>query len=179
MTAVFVLAVLVGLDNLQVAAAIGLMPMPARRRVLLAAVFGLCEGLMPLLGLFLGHGLLRFAGSAAQRVGTATLAVCGATVLYMALREQDVERLAESRSFLFGLPVSLSFDNLFAGVGLGTLGAPIASSALVVGAVSTLLCLLGLYGGVGLRRLVPERAEVLSGVFLLGLAFLRLFEGAS
>jgi putative Mn2+ efflux pump MntP len=79
---------------------------------------------------------------------------------------------------LAGLPLSLSFDNLAAGVGLGSLGFPVIASALIIGLVSGSLCAVGLFAGAQLRRWMPERAELWSGVYLLALAAVRLLEAA-
>jgi putative Mn2+ efflux pump MntP len=156
MVAVFLLGLLVGLDNLEVGAGIGLVPMRVQRRWAIAGVCFLCETGMPLIGLLLGNRLR------------------GLAILLMALREGGTEKLAEGSFALVGLPLSLSLDNLAAGVGLGSLGHPVVLSALILGGVSGSLCALGLFAGGWLRRWVPERAELLAGVYLLALAAFRL-----
>ena len=177
-TALLVLGLVVGLDNLQVAAALGTAPLRPARRWLLAAAFGVCEGLTPLLGLAWGHLLRRSFEPWLETLTPLVLLVCGAAILIAAFRGDDAGEVSNSRWLLFGLPLSLSFDNLFAGVALGTLGFPVVVSALIVGAISAGMCLLGLYLGQGLRRLVrrlvPERVEVLSGLLLWTLAVIYL-----
>lgn len=177
MAALFTLALLVGLDNVQVAAAIGLMTLETGRKWKLALAFGLCEGLMPLVGLLFGSGLERALGPWPEAVETVVLVGCGVAIIVLALREPDPERVRNGRWLLYGLPLSLSFDNLLAGVALATLGQPLLFSALVVGLVSTSLCLLGLFGAGWLRRWVSRRlpieAGVLSGVFLVVLGLVR------
>jgi manganese efflux pump family protein len=174
-----VLGLLVGLDNLQVGAALGLVRMRARRRWAFAGAFALAETAMPLLGLAAGRGVARAAGPAANAVGIAVLAATGAVILALALRGEEAAAVVDRPFALVLLPLSLSFDNLFAGLGLGSLGYPVAASALTIGAVSGGLCALGLFAGGGLRRWVPERAELLSGVYLLALAAARLFAGGA
>lgn len=176
MTAVFLLGLLVGLDNLQVGAALGLVRMSAARRWAFAGAFALCETLMPLAGLALGQAARARAGVWADGIGVAVLALCGILIVVFALRGGDEESLAESRLALAGLPLSLSLDNLAAGVGLGSLGFPVIASALILGLVSGSLCTLGLFAGAQLRRWVPKRAELWSGVYLLALAAIRLLE---
>ena len=177
MTAVFVLGLLVGLDNLQVGAALGLVRMSAARRWAFAGAFAFCETAMPLAGLALGQAARARAGEWADAIGIAVLALCGLLIVVLALRGGgDAEELAGSRLSLAGLPLSLSFDNLAAGVGLGSLGFPVIASALIIGLVSGSLCALGLFAGERLRRWVPKRAELWSGVYLLALAVIRLLE---
>jgi manganese efflux pump family protein len=178
MTAVFLLGFLLGLDNLQVGAGLGLVRMSLARRWAYAGVSALCEMGMPLVGLALGHAARLRAGSWGEAVGIAVLALCGTVIGFLALRgeEEEKERFANSRLALAGIPLSLSLDNLAAGVGLGSLGFPVVASAAVLGLVSGSMCALGLFAGGTLRRWVPERAELLSGIYLLGLAVFRLLE---
>ena len=175
MTAVFLLGLLVGLDNLQVGAGLGLVRMSPARRWAFAGGFALCETVMPLVGLALGQAARARAGAWADGLGIAVLALCGILIVVFSLRNEE-ESLAESRFALAGLPLSLSLDNLAAGVGLGSLGFPVIASALILGLVSGSLCALGLFAGAYLRRWVPKRAELWSGVYLLALAAIRLVE---
>jgi putative Mn2+ efflux pump MntP len=176
-TAVFLLGLLVGLDNLQVGAALGLVRMSTARRWAFAGVFAFCETFMPLVGLALGQAARARAGHWADAIGIGVLAICGLLIIVLALRGgDDAEELVGSRLALAGLPLSLSFDNLAAGVGLGSLGFPVIASALILGLVSGSLCALGLFAGARLRRWVPERAELWSGVYLLALAAIRFLE---
>lgn len=179
MTAIFLLGLLVGLDNLQVGAALGLVRMSTARRWAFAGAFAFWETAMPLAGLGLGSAVRVRVGPWAEAVGIAVLGLCGLLILLMALRgagDETEEGFAGSRLTLAGLPLSLSFDNLAAGLGLGSLGFPVVASALVLGLVSGSLCAFGLFAGARLRRWVPARPELLSGSFLVILAVVRLLE---
>ena len=83
-----------------------------------------------------------------------------------------------SRHMLFGLPLSLSLDNLLAGVGLGSIHYPVLFSALVIGLVSAAMSCTGLYLGNWLRRFVPKRSDVIVGAYLCLLAARMIFAGA-
>jgi putative Mn2+ efflux pump MntP len=84
-------------------------------------------------------------------------------------------KLVNSRHMLFGLPLSLSLDNLLAGVGLGSIHYPVLLSALVMGLVSAAMSCAGLYLGNWLRRFVPKRTEVVVGAYLCVLAVRMMF----
>jgi putative Mn2+ efflux pump MntP len=178
MTAVLVLGLLVGLDNLQVGAGLGLVRMSAARRWAFAIAFALCETVMPLAGLALGHAVADLAGSWAEEMGIAVLALCGLLIIVLSLRGKEAEESWAGNLALAGLPLSLSLDNLAAGVGLGSLGFPLVASALIIGVVSGSLCALGLFAGTRIRRWVPERSELWSGIYLVVLAVGRLLESA-
>jgi putative Mn2+ efflux pump MntP len=173
--------VLAGLDNLHVSAALGV-ARPRRGRLLaLAAAFAACEALMPLVGLALG-GALRRTVPGLEAAGPLVLLLCGSAILVQALREDDdgaADRAVDGGWMILGLPLSLSMDNLFAGVGLGSAGYPVLPSAVVVGVISGAMCIAGLFAGAWLRRWVPGRAEVWSGAFLVVLALVSLARGGA
>lgn len=172
-----VFGVLAGLDNLQVSAALGVARPRPRRLVALAAAFAACEALMPLVGLLVG-GMLRRSVPALEAAGPLVLLLCGAAILVHAVREGDARAVVNGR-WMLGLPLTLSLDNLFAGVGLGSAGYPVVLSAVVVGGISGGMCVAGLWAGGALRRWLPPRPEVLSGAFLIVLALVSLARGGA
>jgi putative Mn2+ efflux pump MntP len=171
--------VLAGLDNLHVSAALGVSRPRRGRLVALAAAFAACEALMPLVGLALG-GALRRAVPVLETAGPLVLLLCGAAILVQALRDDDeAERVVNGKWMILGLPLSLSLDNLLAGVGLGSAGYPVLLSAVVVGGVSGAMCLAGLFAGAAVRRWLPARAEAWSGALLMGMALVALARGGA
>ena len=167
MLTLLVFGILTGVDNLQVSAGIGMTPISRRRKWLLALLFGLCEGLMPLIGLLIGSRIPSLMGDTAEWVGPICLAGCGVLILVMAVRKRDINTVANSSWMMLGLPLALSLDNLLAGAGLGAMGYPVALSAMVVGGLSAGLCLAGLALGNLVRHWVPLRADVFSGAWLM------------
>jgi len=174
--AILVFGVLAGLDNLQVCSSIGMLPIRRARKHLYALAFSACETLSPLVGLAIGQALLRLSNGAVAKAGPAVLLACGVAVVVLALRsDDDVSGFVNGRGLLVGLPLSLSFDNLLAGVGLGAIHFPIVTSALVIGLVSAAMSCAGLYLGAWVRRFVPKRIEVVVGAYLCVLAVRMLF----
>lgn len=164
--AVLLLGVVAGLDNLQVCSSLGLLPIGRARKQLLALAFSACETLAPLAGLAIGRLLLVTVYRAAAVVGPVAVLLCGLAVIVLALRKQDVSEVADSRGVLCGLPLSLSLDNLLAGVGLGSMHLPVLLSALIMGLTSAAMSCLGLYFGTWLRRFIPGRVEFAAGALL-------------
>lgn len=172
MAAVLLLGLLVGLDNLQVGAGLGLVRMSTARRWAFAGAFALCETVMPLVGLALGRKMASLMGPWAEGIGIAVLALCGLLIMILSLRGEEAPETGSLA--LAGLPLSLSLDNLAAGLGLGSLGYPVIASALTIGLISGSLCALGLFSGAWLRRWMPRRAELWCGLYLMILAAVRL-----
>lgn len=168
MIALLLLGLILGLDSFRVSLGLGALKLRPGRQVQIALAFGLCDGIAPLIGLKVGHSLVEFIGHWANYLGALVLGVYGLYVLYMARR---VEESVESRPWLvFGLPVSLSFDNFAAGVALGTLAFPSLFSAAVIGAVSGLMSLAGLRLGRLVGNYLPLKAELVGGVALILIA---------
>lgn len=109
MAQLLLLGVLAGIDNLQVAAAIGVAPLARTRRMLLIASFAFCEIASPLIGVYFAYALkTRFAVSF-EGIGPFVVVACGLAIVWLALREDDdAKPLVNSRWTLIGLPISLS-----------------------------------------------------------------------
>lgn len=171
MLQIILLGVLAGSDNLQVAAAISMAPMTRARRVLFAAAFSLCEIATPLIGLLIMHSLeVRFGGWI-DRIAPLIVVLCGAIILALALADrEELGKLVNHGWTVAALPLSLSFDNLMIGVGLGAFGYPLPFAAATIGTVSACMCVAGIAGGARIRRFVPAHANVISGLYLIVIA---------
>ena len=173
MGTIIIFGILAGLDNLQVVPALGLVALTRSRRWMMAAAFGLFEAVMPLIGLALGS-LAQKALPIADKTGPLTLIACAGLMLYTGLREKDTSRLVGSGWMVVGLPLSLSLDNMVAGVGLGAVGYPILLSAFLIGLISAAMALGGLFFGKLLSRWIPDKAEVICAAYLIVLGVVKL-----
>jgi putative Mn2+ efflux pump MntP len=172
MIALISLGFLIGLDNLRLSASLGMLVADRQQRWRLAAAFGLCEAIMPLLGLTFGQRLITLGGITAEFVGPIALVLAGLLAIYSALRSQKHAPLASYGWLLWILPLALSLDNLLAGVSLITFPASPVAGAIVIGIISGLLAMAGLWAGAFLNRRLAFKAELIGGLSLIGLAFL-------
>ena len=173
--------VMAGLDNLEVCAGVGLLPMRPLRRLQLAGAFTACETIAPVLGVILGQAILSQLRPVARIAEPVMTIVCAAVVVVLALTRTPDDDESESRP-LFGLPLALSFDNLAAGVGLSPFASPAWLAALLLGFVSASMSCLGLYGGSWVRRrftrFLPARVEWIVGGYL-GILAIRMVVGGT
>ncbi|MCI0485486.1 MAG: manganese efflux pump MntP family protein [Blastocatellia bacterium] len=174
MGTIIIFGLLSGLDNLQVAPALGALDMRRSRRWMMAAAFGLCETIMPLAGAGLGRLFQERLMLIGEWVGPMVLVMCGALIIYLAREERDFSKVIDSPWLVLGLPISMSIDNLLAGVGLGATGYPVWFTALAIGGISAAMCLFGLFLGGSIRKWIPENIEILSGAYLMIIAVVRL-----
>jgi putative Mn2+ efflux pump MntP len=173
--AVLLVAVSLGLSNFAAAVGIGVSGIDARTRVRVGAVFGLFETGMPIAGLLLGHALSRDLGHSARWIGAALLIATGAYALIQAVRsnnskasEDQAARNSQRTGRLLVIGLALSIDNLAVGFALGTYHVNLLLAAVVIGAVSVTMSLVGLELGNRLGAKTGERGELIGGLVLIG-----------
>jgi manganese efflux pump family protein len=163
---VLVLGFVLSLDNFRVSVALGTVPFRLKRAVQVAVTFGLWDGIMPLMGLLIGSQIGEAVGDVADSVGAAALGGYGLYLVISALRNPEPDELDHPWA-LFGIPLTLSLDNLLAGASLGILGFSPWLSAAVFGVMTAVLSLVGLQLGRAVARLIRIRSDLLSGVTLI------------
>lgn len=169
---VLALGFFLSLDNFRSSIAIGTIPFGFGRAVQIALVFGVWDALAPLVGGVLGHYLGEAIEPVADYVGPALLGAYGLYLLFGVLRKPEPEEIDQPWVTLFGMPLSLSIDNLVAGTGLGIFGIAPFIPALVFGVMTAVMSLVGLCVGRFVGRLIPLRADLVSGVSLVAAAIL-------
>lgn len=161
-------------DTLAVAIGLGLAGLPRERWFRVGAVFAACEGLMPILGLLLGHNLIVGFGSIAQYLAAGLLVIVGGLAVRESLSEDEDEApksiLEGKNLWMAGLSVSL--DELAIGFSLGSLHVPIGLFVGIIAVQAFAVTLLGLNIGQRLGQKLGQRAELLSGCLLIGLGIL-------
>ncbi|WP_329374512.1 manganese efflux pump MntP [Streptomyces sp. NBC_01483] len=163
---ILVLGFVLSLDNFRVSIAVGTVPFGLKRAVQVALTFGLWDAGMPLVGLLIGRQIGESVGDVADLVGAAALGGYGLYLVISALRNPEPDELDHPWA-LFGIPLTLSLDNLFAGASLGILGLSPWFSAAVFGVMTAVLSLVGLLLGRAAARLIRIRSDLLSGVTLI------------
>lgn len=161
------LAFILSLDNFRSAVALGTVPFSIRRAIQIALIFGIWDGLAPLAGGLLGNVLGEAIDPFADYVGPAVMGLYGVYLLVGALRNPEPDELDHPWVTLFGMPLSLSVDNLLAGTGLGVLGFSPVIPAVTFGLMTVVMSFAGLCVGRVAARVIPIRADLLSGISLV------------
>lgn len=164
-----------GLDTFAVAVGLGISGLGRRDRLRFGISFALAEGIMPLAGFFLGHAIASVLGSVASYVAILLLLAVGLYTLREAFEEEEqpaYRAVGTTRLILTALSVSL--DELTAGLSLGLLHVPILLAAVLIAVQALGLTLIGTALGRYLGSAVAERAEALSGAALTLLALFLL-----
>jgi len=175
MLALLLVALSLGLSNFAAAVGIGVSGIDARTRWRVGVIFGLFETAMPIVGLLLGRSLASSLGHAAHWIGAALLMATGLYAIVQAIRrphryrDQDQAAPAGQRTGrLLVTGAALSIDNLAVGFALGTFHVSLVLAAVIIGAVSVTLSLIGLELGSRIGSRTGERGELLGGLVLIG-----------
>lgn len=177
MLTVTLAALAVGLSNFAASVAIGLTGVDRHVRLRVAAVFGLFEAGMPLIGLLLGHNLAQTLGRTSRYTGGALLVVTGCWTFVHARAQSkrappahdDSARVGPASSLprLLLAGLALSVDNLVVGFSLGITKTPLLAAALIFGIVSIALSLGGLEIGQRLGGWGGASSETAAGAVLV------------
>jgi putative Mn2+ efflux pump MntP len=171
---IILIALSISLDVAVVSVGAGVLArLSLRRTLLIALCFGIFHAGMPLLGWYAGYWFRDYALEYGRVIGFALILMVGLRMLKAAFEKENTKRernLLQPRT-LFILAFATSIDALAIGVTFSFLDVPVALAVLVIGIVTFLMSLAGVYIGRRGRRLIGTRIEFVGAVFLILLAF--------
>ena len=174
MLALLLVALSLGLSNFAASVGIGISGIDAHARVRVGVIFGLFETAMPILGLLLGRSLATTLGHAARWIAAALLIATGLYTVIHALRstarpegQAPATPAGQRTGRLLVTGAALSIDNLAVGFALGTFHVSLAVAAVVIGAISVTMSLIGLELGNRIGTKTGERGELIGGLVLI------------
>jgi manganese efflux pump family protein len=194
-TALLLIAVALGIDNLAVSIGIGVSGVRGALRLRVALVFGLFEAGMPVVGMLAGHATASALGGTARWTGGGLLVAVGGYQVVQWYRERRVADdgippegtvspttvspgtvSASTRDWgtwrLLVSGLALSVDNLIVGFALGEYHVTLATAAVVIALVSVTMSLAGLELGAKLGTAFGERGELAGGLVLAAVGIL-------
>jgi len=176
---IFAVAFALGIDAFSLSIGIGLSGVKRRQIYLVSAVVAIFHVLMPLIGLYLGQILGSYVGPIASSFGAIVLIFIGGHTIWENIKEIKSSSGSTSGRFdavsishplsLLLLAASVSLDALTVGLGLGALRVDLTLTILIMGIVAGIMTFGGLIFGKKLSRTIGEKAELLSGLILIGI----------
>jgi putative Mn2+ efflux pump MntP len=176
---VIVLAFALSMDAFAVSIGLGSKHCSLWKSVIIktSLLFGVFQGLMPLIGYFGGVGLKSYLESYDHWIAFGLLVFIGIKMIYEAFSEDVEEEFSiVSNRVLFTLAIATSIDAMAAGFTLGLVDVPILISCLIIGAITTIMSAIGIYVGCRGGAWMESRAEILGGVVLIGIGIKILAE---
>jgi putative Mn2+ efflux pump MntP len=144
------------------------------------AIFGVIEGITPVIGWALGHWAAPYVEAWDHWIAFTLLGVLGLRMMREGLSGADDDEDDKPTSHSFWLLAvtgfATSIDAMAVGVGLAFIDANIVTTAGAIGLSTFIMVTLGVMVGRGLGRLVGKRAEVVGGLVLIAIGALILYE---
>lgn len=148
------------------------------RAVKMALFFGGFQMIMPVAGWYFGSGLHRFFSAFDHIVAFSLLAFVGTKMIYESFKIEEQERRADpfATSTLFMLAIATSIDALTVGLSFAFLKMPIVTPVIVIGVITFMLSLAGVFIGNRFGHFFERKIEVIGGLVLIGIGFKILIE---
>lgn len=149
-----------------------------RNAVTIAFFFGSFQAVMPVIGWLAGYSLRSFIASFDHWIAFGLLGFIGLKMIYESTKmdgESD-PRDPLNVAVLLMLSVATSIDALAVGLSLSILDVLIITPALIIGIITFLLSLLGVYIGDRFGHFFEKKIEFAGGLILIGIGIKILIE---
>ena len=144
----------------------------------IAFFFGIFQFLMPCIGYLLGSAFASYIKTFDHWIAFVLLAFIGGKMLIEAVgeKDEDEKEIKNPLSFmtLLVLAVATSIDALAVGVTFATIDVPLIFAATLIGIVTFIISLAGVYLGSRFGNLFGNKAEIVGGLVLIGIG-LKIF----
>jgi len=150
-----------------------------RHALLVGAVFGVFQALMPVLGWAVGQWAYRFISAIDYWLAFSLLLFVGGHMIIQAMQPEDEESGPKNPLHLptlLTLAVATSIDAFAIGISLSMLHVSIFQPVLIIGLVTFALSFAGVYFGRLFGHLNEKKMEVAGGLVLIGLGTKMLVE---
>jgi putative Mn2+ efflux pump MntP len=146
----------------------------------MAMLFGLFQGLMPLIGYFAGFSFAKQISDYDHWIAFILLGGIGLKMFIEGLKPIDPHCEIKTDPFkwklLFTLALATSIDALATGIVFVPYPTKIAFAVITIGFVSFLFSIIGVYLGVHFRQKIKINAELPGGIILIGIGLKILLE---
>lgn len=152
-----------------------------KQAVIIGLYFGGFQGLMPLIGWFLGVSFQKYITSVDHWIAFGLLVFIGGKMILEAIRDTDVQEIKEKdppldHKEMFVLAVATSIDALAVGITFAFLDTPIVEAVIIIGCTTFLLSILGVVVGNFFGTRYKKKAEIAGGIILVLIGFKILLE---
>ncbi len=144
-------------------------PLRFRQAMKIAFAFGIFQAMMPLIGWAAGLTLEQYIRDYDHWVAFALLALIGSRMIYNAFagrQEEDRHDILKLTTLLL-LAIATSIDALAVGVSFALINVDIYKPVILIGIVTFLLSLLGVYMGNRLGSFFEKKIEIVGGIILI------------
>lgn len=144
-----------------------------KQAVVIALFFGGFQAIMPIVGWFLCKGFQNYIEAFDHWIAFALLAFIGMKMIIETLSEKEEDVVVEKMDppldmkEMLMLAIATSVDALAVGISLAALDRPIVESATIIGVVTFIISIVGVYIGNFFGNRYKKRAELAGGIILV------------
>ncbi|MEI7724785.1 MAG: manganese efflux pump MntP family protein [Bacteroidota bacterium] len=139
--------------------------------LLMAFLFGLFQGVMPLIGWFVGNSIKSFIEPVDHWIAFAILASIGIKMVWQSFLNGDERKPVDIRkiSVLISLAIATSIDALITGVGFGFIRVNIIEAVVIISIITFLVSVIGAKLGEKTTFIPARWAEFAGGIVLISI----------
>lgn len=144
-----------------------------KQAVIISLFFGGFQAIMPVIGWLLCKGFQTYIEAFDHWIAFALLAFIGVKMIIETLREKEDDVVIEEMDppldmkEMLMLAIATSIDALAVGISLAALDRPIVESAAIIGVVTFVISIIGVYIGNFFGNRYKKRAELTGGIILV------------
>ncbi len=177
---ILLIAIGLSFDTLAVSVTTGLVVNHIRfwQAVRIAVVLALFQGLMPLIGWYMGNHVDELLKDFDHWIAFVLLVFIGGRMVVESLKpeEQRKDFNPFKATVLLGMAISTSIDALAVGVTFAFINVDIVVSILAIGAITFIASMMGIRFGKGIGSRCGKRLEIIGGIVLIALGVKILVE---
>lgn len=149
-----------------------------KRSVFMPLFFGAFQGLMPLIGYFVGSLVSSVISQYAGIITFVILGFLGGKMIWDTVHENDDENAQEQTftvSIVFFQAIATSIDALAVGVSFAALSVNIVEASSIIALTTALCCVVALIIGRRFGTMLGDRASMVGGIVLILIGLKSLF----
>jgi len=176
---IFIIAIALAMDAFAVSITEGNVNKPLKKSnaLTIATFFGIFQAGMPLIGWVLGSVIIKYIDRYDHWVVFGILSIIGTKMIYESFRINKAKKISNLRlKRLLILSIATSIDALAIGFSIALLHINIFLAILIIGMVTFLLSIIGVYIGYFLGHFFENKIEFLGGIILIGIGVKILLE---
>lgn len=141
-----------------------------KEAIILPIFLGGFQFLMPLIGWSSGLFFRDFTVNIDHWIAFGLLSIIGLKMIYESF-DDDEEKGTDFKKLyvMLTLAIATSIDALAVGLSFSVLKSPIIFPAIIIGVVTFLICILGVFIGTKFGHILEKQAEILGGIILIGI----------
>ena len=150
--------------------------------VKIAFLFGLFQGVMPVVGWLAGSGLVEYISAIDHWIAFGLLTFVGGKMIYESTafcEDEACDQNPKRIYVLLTLAIATSIDALAVGLTLSFINIDIVTPAVIIGAITFALSLAGVYIGDKVGHFFESKIEIIGGLILIGIGIKILIEHLS